>query len=85
MPHRLVFTCHRTGAVVIRDYAQAELAAMYDAADRAELADGGTLHNRWTGMYPEHITVHDASVPRRIEQDTALAQADRPQQIEARP
>lgn len=80
MPHRLVFTCRRTGAVVVRDYSGPELALLYLAADRAELADGGTLHSRWTGMYPEHITVHDASVPRRIG-----ALPENPHLIEAQP
>ena len=71
MPHRLIFTCRRTRAVVIRDYSSADLTAMYPAADRAELAAGGTLHVRWSGMEPEHITIHDASVPRRVEPDAA--------------
>jgi hypothetical protein len=80
MPHRLVFTCHRTGATGSYAYSQADLIQAYSAEDRAELAAGGTLHIRWPGMEPEHLTIHDASVPRRIPMTL-----ENPQQIEARP
>ena len=65
MAHRLAFTCQRTGAVVIRDYSGDELALLYTAQMRAELADGRALHIRWSGMEPEHITIHDTSVPQK--------------------
>jgi hypothetical protein len=81
MPHRITFTCHRTGAVVIRDYSASELACLYNAADRAELATGGTLHVRWGGMEPEHISITDASVPRRV----AASNHPAPPHAEARP
>lgn len=73
MPHRIVITCRRTGAVVTRDYSRAELAGLYPVQDLIELAAGGTLHVRWQGMEPEHLTIRDTSVPRKIEADNQSA------------